>query len=226
MGLDPMRGFINLPMWARLTIGISIAAAMFTAIWWMQKEEAKREATMMGLCWDLSGQAHYPEGMERNAPCDSPKPLRWKKSPKLVYWDFDKEFNSYGESHDDAIKFANDGLGQVHFVKTNSKVGADIIITHGSANVGKGRMSASHKKTDGRIVCTVKVKKPGNIREWMLEEQHELFHCEGLAHDRSGIMSLTLDEGDGMRVWHLHEVDRTAILSSLQPEEQSDALDP
>jgi hypothetical protein len=221
-----MRGFLNLPTWQRLSIGLSLTVFMFGLIWWMQGEEAKREATMMGLCWDASGQAHYPEGMDRDANCTTPKPLSWKKSPKLVYWDFDKEFDGFKESHDDAIKYANDGLEEVHFVKTDNKAAADIIITHGSANVGNGAMSASHKKTDDRIVCTITVKKPGNTREWFLEEEHELFHCVGLAHDRSGIMSLRLAEGDQMRVWHLHPVDQDAILSSLRPEEQSGASAP
>lgn len=212
-----MRGFINLPQWLRISSALSVAVFMFGLIWWMHGEEAKREATMMGLCWDASGQAHYPEGMARNATCANPEPLSWKKSPKLVYWDFDKEFDGYERSHDDAIRFANDGLGQVHFIKTGNRAGADIVIVHGSANVGLGAMSASHSKIDDRIVCTITVKKPGNVREWMLEEQHELFHCVGLAHDRSGIMSLSFDEGDGMVLWPLHSVDRAAILSSLLP---------
>ena len=218
MGLDPMRGFINLPQWLRLTIGLSIAAIMFVTIWWMQGEEAKREATMMGLCWDSSGQAHYPEGMARDANCDSPQPLSWKKSPKLVYWDFDKEFDVYSESHDYALEFVNDNLGEIHLIKTQSRSSADIVITHGSANEGTGAMTTRHNKTGDRIVCTITVKKPQNIRQWMLEEEHELLHCLGLAHDRSGIMSPQLAEGDQMQVWHLHSVDRDAILSSLRPE--------
>jgi len=221
-----MRGFNNLPMWGRLTVGLSVAAAMFIMIWWMQGEESKREAKMMGICWDVSGQAHYPEKWDRDSKdCADPQPLNWKKSPKLVYWDFDKEFDGYLESHRLALEFVNDNLEQVHLIETNSMAAADIIITHGSANEGTGAMATRHNKINGRIVATIIVKKPQDTRQWMLEEEHELLHCLGLAHDRSGIMNPQLKEGEHQQVWHLHKVDRDAILSSLRPKEQPGASD-
>jgi len=221
-----MRGFQNLPMWARLTIGLSVAAAMFTMIWWMHKEESKREATMMGLCWDVTGQAHYPEKWAINANCNSPTPLSWKKSPKLVYWYLDDKFDGYLSSHEYAMDFINEEIGSEHLIKTNIIEEADVIITHSSMNIGNGSMATSHKKIDDRIVATITVKSPGDIRRWMLEEQHEFGHVLGLAHDRTGIMNPDLDEGSQMRVWPLHAVDRDAILSSLQPIEPPGASVP
>jgi hypothetical protein len=224
--LDPMRGFINLPMWARLTIGLSIAAGMFGLIYWMQGEETKREGTMMGLCWDAQGQAHYPEKWDVNAYCEDPQPLDWKKSPKLVYWDLPGEFNSYSKSHELAMEFWNKELDHKHFIPTNVKSSADVLIVWGSANEGTGAMTTSHHKIGDRIVATITVKKPGNSRQWMLEEQHEYGHALGLCHDRSGLMNPSLDEGEEMRVWLLHRKDLDAVLDSLRPKEQSSSSTP
>lgn len=214
------------PQWARLASMLTMAAMMFTLIWYMQNEETKREGTMMGLCWDSKGQAHYPEKWDINAYCDDPQPLDWKKSPKLVYWGMPKEFDTYADSHRDAMDFWNKELKQKHFISTDVESMADITIVWGSANEGTGSMSTSHRKVDGRIVATITVKTPGNIRQWMLEEQHEYGHALGLCHDRSGLMSPSLDEGEEMKVWLLHAKDRDAVLDSLLPKEQSSSSAP
>ena len=83
--------FMQWPQWLRLGTMILFTAGMFALIAYMKGEEEKNEATMMGLCWDTQGQAHYPEKWEVNALCDDPQPLDWKKEPKLVYWDLPAE---------------------------------------------------------------------------------------------------------------------------------------
>jgi len=188
---------------------------MFLLIWHLQKKETEREATMMGLCWGHTGQAHYPEKWQVNASCNSPQPLNWKKSPKLVYWDLPSDFDGYRKSHEEAMAFWNKELGHDHFKETMLKDIADVTIVWGAANDGIGVMSTNHKRQGDRITATITVKKPGDVRQWMLEKQHELGHVLGLAHDRTGIMNPELDESDGMKIWLLHDKDRKAVLGSL-----------
>jgi hypothetical protein len=218
--------FMNWPQWARLVSMITVAAGMFALVWYMQSEETKREGTMMGLCWDSQGKAHYPEKWDVNAYCDDPQPLDWKKSPKLVYWDLPKDFDSYSESHKLAMKFWNKELDQEHLVQTIDRELADITIVWGSANEGTGSMSTSHTKVGDRITATITVKTPGDVRRWLLEEQHEYGHVLGLCHDRSGLMNPGLDEGEEMRVWLLHQIDLDAVLDSLRPKEKASSLVP
>lgn len=192
-----------------------IAVVMFGLIWYMNHERTKSEATVMGLCWDSSGQAHYPEKWGVNAPCDSPRALRWTKAPKLVHWKMPSYFDSYADSHRRAMDFWNKELGHEHFRPTSDESLADITIVVGSFGDGSGAMSTSHREVDGKISATITVKAPSDVRRWMLEEQHELGHVLGLAHDQTGIMNPELDETDGMRVWLLHEKDRTALTDLL-----------
>ena len=214
------------PQWARISSMLFIAVNMFGLIWYMKNEEAKNEATMMGLCWDSEGRAHYPEKWDVNAYCDDPQSLDWKVSPKLVYWDFKSDFDTYLDSHEGAMSWWNKELGQVHLIETQSKESADILIVWGSVNEGTGSMATSHRKVGNRIVATITVRTPGDIRQWMLEERHEFGHALGLAHDRSGIMNPDLDERGEMKVWSLHSRDRQAVLDSLQPKEQPASSDP
>ena len=218
--------FLTWPQWARLASMLAVAGGMFALIWYMQKKETEAEATMMGICWDSQGRAHYPEKWEVNAKCESPQPLDWKKSPKLVYWDFPDDFDDFRSSHDEALKFWNNELGHDHFKETLVEDIADVHILWGSANDGTGAMSTSHRKVGERIIATITVKRPSDIRRWMLEEQHELGHVLGLAHDRSGIMNPELQEGEEMKVWLLHKKDRKAVLESLAPKQPSAASTP
>jgi len=213
--MDPMKGFLKLPPWARLTIALSFAGAMFVLIWWMAKEEEKREATLMEVCWK-DGVAHYPETQEVKDACPGGvELLSWDKRSKEVYWSFGEDFESFHDSHREAVKWVNDELGYTALIHSESPK-ADIVIVHGSANVGRGAMSTSHRKENGEIKATITVRTPTNIRAWMLEEQHELLHALGLAHDRTGIMSQSLDEPDGMKVWLLHDKDRKALQKLLR----------
>ena len=221
--MDSMKGFLNLPTWIRWTFLGLFVIGMFSLIWWMDKEETEREATLMTVCWDAEGVAHYQD--EGNYMCPSGvELLQWTKKTKEVYWSFAPDFNVYGESHRNAVKWVNDELGFEALLLSESPL-ADIVIVHGSVNEGSGSMHTSHTKTNGKIRATITVRTPSNIRAWMIEEEHELLHALGLAHDRSGIMSPKAgQEPNGMRVRLLHDKDRKALrdllltpLSALAP---------
>jgi len=206
--------FLALPLWIKGLIMTPLMAGMFYTVWWMQNEETKREATLMDVCWDAEGVAHYPETQEQKDACPGgAQPLSWVERHKSVYWDLSPEFDVYREGHFTAMKWWNKELGWDQFVESETKGMADIVIVHGSVNEGRGAMSTSHTKSATGIKAVIVVKVPGNIRQWMLEEEHELGHALGLAHDRSGIMKKDLSEGEKMKVWLLHDKDRDAIRS-------------
>jgi len=210
--MDPMKGFLNLPGWARLTIALSVAGAMFALIWWMAKQEDAREDTFMEVCWDGDGVAHYPETKEQKDACPGGvELLQWRKNLKGVYL---SDYGMLEESHREAMKWVNNELGFQALIHSESP-DADIVIRRGDLNEGEGAMSTSHKMVDGVIQATITVRSTVDSREWMLEEQHELLHALGLAHDRSGIMSKSLDEPTGMKVWLLHNKDREALRELL-----------
>jgi hypothetical protein len=212
---DPMKAFINLPTWLRLTLGLSLTAGMFLWIWHLSTEEEKHEATLLTVCW-YDGQAHYPETAQVAEACPAGvELLEWSKQPKTVGWVFPEAFDTYRRSHRDAIAWVNKELGVVALVETDGP--ADITIEWGSANEGHGLMNTKHFKEGDTIRAVISVLKPGDIREWMLEEEHELLHALGLAHDRRGIMSKSLAEPDGQKAWLLHKRDRKALRELLSP---------
>lgn len=214
---DPMKAFINLPMWLRLTLGLSLTTGMFLWIWHLNAEEEKHEATLLTVCWLDDGQAGYPETEEERATRPTElQSLKWDKQPKTVRWEFPGAFDNYLESHRDAMAWVNKELGVIALVEASGP-DADITIEWGSVNEGRGLMNTKHFKDGDNIRAVIAVVKPGNIREWMLEEEHELLHALGLAHDRRGIMSETLEEGEDMKVWLRHKKDRTALRELLVP---------
>jgi hypothetical protein len=197
-------------MWARLAIGLSLAIGMFLGIWKMAAKEEAKEAVFLEVCW-VGGQAYY-QGVRDSCP-EEMEPLQWKKRHKTVSWVFDSSFDVYLDSHKRAVEWVNKELGFEALRMVDGD--ADIVMLHGSANEGKGAMSTSHSRVDGKISATITVRHPQDIRAWMLEEQHELLHALGLAHDRSGIMSESLDEPDGVKIWLLHRKDRKALQELL-----------
>lgn len=209
-----LRGKVVLswPLWIQAAIFLPLVAGMFLMIRGMHKAETEREDTFMEVCWS-AGVAHYPEDQEAKDACPGgTQQLLWPRKSMKVYWGMGPDFDEYRRSHEEAMRFWNKALGWEQFDEVYDPKMADITIVHGSAS-SHGAMSTSHSKKDGVITATIIVKKPGNIREWMLQEQHELGHCLGLAHDRSGIMKRDLSEGEQMKVWRLHDKDRDAIRS-------------
>lgn len=201
-----------LPLWLQGAIFLPALAGMFYTVWWMQNEETKKEAVFMDVCWG-AGVAHYPETPETKEACPGGvEKLSWPQKTITVYWGMDINFGDYIESHVMAMEWWNKHLGWNQFVPGEIAEDSDVVIIQGGASES-GAMSTSHSRTGSRITATITVKKPGNIREWMLQEQHELGHVLGLAHDRSGIMKRNLSEGEKMKVWHLHDKDRDAIRS-------------
>jgi len=203
--------FLALPGKYRYPMLAALMGGMFFSIWWMQAEETKNEATFMDVCW-VNGAAHYPETPKDKASCPGgTEQLSWAKRSITIYWAMPKDFDVYLDSHKEAMKWWNKQLGWKQFVSVSDDANPDVRIIHGSVS-GKGAMSTSHTRSNGVMRATITVKQPGNIRQWMLEEQHELGHVLGLAHDRRGIMSPSLDETeDQMKVWLLHDKDRDAI---------------
>ena len=215
--MDLMKSFILAPRWSRYCFIAGFVTGMFLLIWWMAREEEK-EVTFLDVCW-YGGQAHYLETEEAKADCPGGgAPLHWKKKTKTVRWDFGPDFDTYKRSHQKAIDWVNKELG-FKALDTTFDDSADITIHQGSYEGSEGgAMATQHFKHDGTISAVIVVKHPVSIREWMLEEEHELLHALGLAHDRTGIMSKSLDEGEGMKIWLLHEKDRDALRDLLYAE--------
>lgn len=213
---DPMKAFINLPMWIRLASAITLAIVMFVWIGIGAEKAADRELPFLEVCWD-SGGARYPENTKQREACPIPVvELKWDKPVKTVYWDMGPEYNAYRDSHKRAIQWVNDELGFVALVESQEE--ADITIVSGSYARGEGDMHTRHHKFDSKIRAIITVKAPRDIRSWMLEEQHELLHALGLAHKSTGIMSRSLAEpSDRQLIWSLRPNDRAALRKLLLP---------
>jgi hypothetical protein len=211
---DPMKAFINLPTWLRITIGLSIAAGMFLWIGISAERQYDREEPLMKVCWS-DGVAHYPETQEQIDSCsEGVIDLMWTKKTKTLRWDLGPEYDVYKGAHQDAVDWVNDELGFDAVELTEGD--ADITIVSGSVNESSGRMHTSHTKVDDEIRATITIHVPGDTRQWMLEEQHEILHALGLAHKSSGIMRKTLEKpGDPQRAWLLRDNDRKALRELL-----------
>jgi hypothetical protein len=214
---DPMKAFINLPMWARLAIALTIAVGMFLFIAIQAEKQYDREDPFMTVCWN-EGVAHYPDEADKETSCPSGEELlQWDKKTKTVRWDFiGTDFDVYLDSHSRAIERINDDLGfEALSIITSGP--ADITMEHGMANIGNGSMSTSHYKSSvGAITAIIRVKTPKDTRSWMLEERHELLHALGLAHKSSGIMKRSVEEpSDRQLSWLLRPNDRKALRKLL-----------
>ena len=204
--------FLHLPQWARLSIMCSLAAMMFGVVYLSQNEARKDEKTLMTVCWvpGTYEQAAYQDDLP--APlCDAPEELVWAKKTKKVFWALGSDYDVYDRSYDEALKYWNREMDHTVFVKTDNEDEADIVIQEGAAN-SSGNMSTSHFRDGDQIVAVVRVNVPGDIRRFMLELEHELGHCLGLAHDAgSSIMNRTLPEGEQMRVWFVTSKDKKRL---------------
>jgi len=214
---DPMKALINLPMWARLAIGLSIAAGMFLWIGIGAERQYDREAPFMEVCWS-NGVAHYPETQEQIDNCpEEVTDLKWAKKTKTLMWSLESEYGVYKGAHQDAVTWVNKELG----FKAISLVGgdsgdADITMVSGSVNEGRGAMVTSHTRTGDNIHAVITVRVPGDTRQWMLEERHEILHALGLPHKSSGIMKKSLKEpSDKQLAWLLRPNDRKALRKLL-----------
>lgn len=211
---DPMKAFINLPMWARLAIGLSIAAGMFLWIGIGAEKSYDKEPPFLKVCWE-NGVAHYPETQDQIDACPGEViELLWVKKTKTIHWGLGPDFDDYKDSHQRAVDWVNDELG---FKAVEMTIGdADIVINHGSyEGSANGAMATKHTKEGDVIRATIMVKAPGDTRQWMLEEQHEILHALGLAHKSTGIMKKSLAEPNGQRVWLLRDNDREALRKLL-----------
>lgn len=214
---DPMKTFLKFPMLVRLSIAAFVVASMVILILWMAGNEMDQEPTFLEVCWK-DGVAHYSENEEQVASCPAGiKALKWGKTPKTVRWNLEQDYDVYLDSHKRAMQWVNNELG-FEALRPTSDLHADIILSSGSYG-GEGAMHTSHYRitAGGDIHASIVVNAPGDTRQWMLEEQHELLHALGLAHDRRGIMSLSLDEPGGPRVWLLHSKDKKALRDLLVP---------
>lgn len=217
--LNPMKAFINLPMWLRLTIGLSLAAGMFLWIGIGAEKAMDEEPPFLEVCWK-DGVAHYPTNFDTAAACPGGViKLQWVKKTKTIRWDMPANFDVYLWSHQRAVAWVNEELG---FEAVRMTTGdADIVINQGDYEGSKnGAMATQHSKKDGVIQAVIMVKVPGDTRQWMLEEKHEILHALGLAHKSTGIMSKSLDEADKQRVWLLRPNDRKALRKLLLTPDQ------
>lgn len=209
-----MKAFINLPMWLRITLGLSLAAGMFLWIGISAEKQYDKEAPFLKVCW-VNGTAHYPETQDEIDSCPGEViDLMWAKKTKTIHWDMPKDFDVYLESHQMAVDWVNKELG---FKAIEMAAGdADITIVQGSVTEGRGSMHTKHHRIGDVIRATITSRTPGDTREWMLEEQHEILHALGLAHKSSGIMRKTLEKpGDPQRDWLLRDNDREALRKLL-----------
>jgi hypothetical protein len=143
----------------------------------------------MKVCWD-KGFAVYPQpGKTVSDACVDPKTLDWEGFPKMVHWGLPKDFGVYQDSFKAARNFWNREFNETVFATTHDLDKADISIVWGDYEGADGAsMSTRHyKNRAGKIVSTVYVKSPGDIRQFYLQLAHEFGHSAfGLAHDQTG----------------------------------------
>ena len=213
------RQFLDLPGKYRYPLLAALVGGMGYSIWWMQNDAEEKEIAFMGVCW-IDGKAYLPEGgIGDSEVCPTPGPIKWQNKELSVYWDLEKDFNVYSESHSMAIAWWNKQLGWKVFSATPLKGSADIIIVHGSVNEGRGAMATSFTRdASGKITAIITVKVPGDTREWMLEEKHEYGHVLGLGHGL-GIMQRSLREGDSQKAWSISRNNIAAIKKLYSPPE-------
>lgn len=211
---NPMKAFINLPMWLRLTIGLSLVAGVFLWIGIGAEKAMDKEPPFLEVCWK-DGVAHYPTNVDTTAACPGGViKLQWAKKTKTIRWDMPADFDTYLSSHQLAVAWVNKELGFEAMRMTTGD--ADIVINHGNYEGPKnGAMATQHFKKDDIIRAVIMVKVPGDTRQWMLEEEHEILHALGLAHKSTGIMSRSLDEAGKQKVWLLRPNDRKALRKLL-----------
>ena len=132
-----MKAFINLPMWLRLSIGISIAAGMFLCIGIIAERSYDKEPPFMKVCWE-NGVAHYPENQDQIDNCPGEViDLMWEKKTKTIHWDLGPDFDVYkDDAHQRAVAWVNEELGFEALEMSSGN--ADITIVHGSYNEGSG----------------------------------------------------------------------------------------
>jgi hypothetical protein len=218
LGIIFAKRYVKLPQWLQFSLMLLVVAAMFVFVWYTHRAAQKQEAVFMGICWDSTGTAHYPVGGEGDANCDDPQSLDWKKRPKTVRWLLPAEFDDYRRSFEEALRFWNDALGDTVVVEIQDDA-ADVLLVQGSAG-DSGAMSTSHQRAADGIKSTIRVNKPGNIRLFMLQLEHELGHALfGLAHDRGrSIMNPRAGEAEDeqMKVWFVTEKDKDAIRRTME----------
>lgn len=213
---DPMKAFIKLPMWLRLTLALSLVGGMFLWIGIWAEKQYDKEAPFMKVCWS-NGIAYHPTTQDQVDACPGEViDLMWVKKTKTIYWDLGPEFDVYkDDAHQRAVAWVNKELG-FKAVEISDTGDADITIVHGSYNEGSGAMHTKHHRIGDVIRATITVRAPGDTREWMLEEQHEILHALGLAHKSSGIMKKSLKEpSDRQLTWLLRDNDRAALRKLL-----------
>lgn len=158
-----MSWFLNLPYALRLTLGISLALAMFLGIWHLNK---KRQA--LEPVW-ASGEAELSHDRA--------------SLPLTVY--LDRSFGDHGDSAAKAMKDMNAATCNL-LVEVPDLQGADIHIRHEPCDKDADKKPnhpgcAWLNPLSGQVI--IQVGQPGDITTSYLIFFHELTHAFGLAHD-------------------------------------------
>lgn len=154
-----MKWFINLPMWARLTIGLSVAAGMFVLIWYLNSERQKHEPV-------------WAEG---------DKAVFWPR-PQLPLKVYAPDWEGHTGSVRDAVKTFGEMVGCTLMVMTNRADDADITILNEGCETGPNHAGCTFYDP-AKKKALIKVGQPGDVTQSYVIFYHELTHAWGLAHD-------------------------------------------
>lgn len=171
-----MSWFLHLPYALRITIGLSVALAMFLGIWHLNKERQALEPV-----W-----AEGKEAVQHDLA----------KLPLKVY--FDQSFGDHGDSAAQALEDMNDAtctlMAEVPLLE-----GADIHVRHEPCDKDADKRPNHPGCTwldpkTGQII--IQVGQPGDITMSYLIFFHEFTHAFGLAHD--GIYRVPMKVADSL----------------------------
>lgn len=159
-----MRWFLNLPMWIRLTVGLSVVTGMFVMAWWHNQGKQKRE-----VVWDDTAKL-------------------WPRLPLQVVWN-EHVWDEHNSSITKAIAVMNSEVG-CRLLEAASGSSWDITLISadgepcgdwGGLVVDPDHAGQTYRCPDGTM--EIHILQPGNVTQMYLVVYHELTHVLGLAHD-------------------------------------------
>lgn len=156
-----MKWFMSLPYWSRISLALTLAAAMFALAWRLHRERAAAEAV-----WATGAQA-----------------VEWPLEELPIRVWGDPEFGSHLRSLSQAVTDINQAAGCILLAETPSREIAHVEVVNEGCETAENHAGCTFRDpTTSRFL--VKVGQPGDITQSYLIFYHELAaHVLGLAHD-------------------------------------------
>ncbi|MBW2288647.1 MAG: hypothetical protein JRG90_12575 [Deltaproteobacteria bacterium] len=160
-----MKWFLRLPSWVRLSSALTLAAAMFVLIWWMnQKRQAAEDV------WH-------------------PKARHWTSTPLTVSWD-EHFWGAHNNSFSKAVSEINGAVGcnQLRVALDGGPTDVRIVSTDGEPCGDMEALVSKESHAAQTYLCPdgtaeIHIGQPGDVTKSYLIAIHELGHVLGLGHD-------------------------------------------